>query len=163
MKTIACFRSRIFFLLILGLLGCSPNGEFVLLNGQKQSIDDYSGQWLVINFWADWCAPCREEVPELNLLSVLGNKLNTKVLGISYDPLANKKMREVVEQMNIKYPVIASEPTPILPFSLPKTLPTNYIINPNGELVDSLIGKQTLLSIKTALEKAKAHYSKREQ
>ncbi|WP_444994262.1 TlpA family protein disulfide reductase [Aliikangiella sp. IMCC44359] len=155
MKTIAYFFSRILITLCFIVTGCSQNGQFTLLDGQTHTLDDFSGQWVVINFWAEWCAPCLEEVPALNQLSSAGNELNVKVIGVSYDPLSLEQLRHVVTKWKIGYPVIATEPVPILPFDLPPTLPTNYLLNPDGEVVKTLVGKQDYESLSYAIHLAK--------
>ena len=153
MKTIAYFVQL--FVISLLLLACSKNGEFRLLDGKDTSLDDYSGQWLVINFWAEWCAPCLEEIPELNLIHKEREAYNVSVIGVSYDPIANEELIARVKKLGFEYPVMATNPVPILPFSLPQSLPTNYIIDPSGQVAAKLIGTQTHESLIEALKKAK--------
>lgn len=139
------------FACLVALGSCSQSPDFYFLDGKPARLSDYKGQWLLVNFWAEWCSPCREEVPELNELYVAAEKLNLAVIGISYDPLSNDDIRSIVKEWNIKYPVVATEPMPILPFKLPKSLPGNYIISPEGEVVSKLKGKQTMESISKLL------------
>ena len=160
MKTIAYFVQL--FVISLFVIGCSKNGEFKLLNGEDSSLDDYAGQWVIVNFWAEWCAPCLEEIPELNQIHRAGQKYNVSVLGVSFDPIANKTLKSTVAKLGFEYPVMATNPVPILPFSLPESLPTNYIIAPNGEVVAKLVGTQTHESLLAALSKAKSALAKKE-
>ncbi len=139
-------------------MACSPNSEFRLLNEGNYRLKDFSGQWVIINFWAEWCAPCREEVPELNQLSLESDKLNLKVIGISYDKIDNQGLLKIAKSWDMAYSIMASEPIPILPFSLPPTLPTNYILNPDGEVAVKLVGKQTKETLELALSSAKSEY-----
>ncbi len=155
MKTIAYFFTFVLSGMTLILTGCTQNSEFSLLNGEKKHLSDYSKDLVIINFWAEWCAPCLEEVPALNQLHHESTELNVAVIGVSYDQLESAKLREVVQKWDIQYPVMATEPVPILPFGLPETLPTNYLLRPDGEIVAKLIGKQDLESLKRAIEAAK--------
>jgi len=156
-KTIAYKSTIILFISALFIAGCSQNGEFMLLNGEKRSLDDYQGSWVVVNFWAEWCSPCLEEVPELNAIHNNEQVGDIQVIGVSFDPLDNQKISEIVIKWNIDYPVMASEPVPILPFGLPAQLPTNYLINPQGEVVKKLVGKQNAESILKAIETIKSN------
>ena len=133
--------------------GCSDKVDFYLIDNTPHRIEEYQGKWLIINFWAEWCAPCREEVVELN--QFVDNKKfdDLVILGVSYDPLSNADIKKISQQWQMKYPVIATNPNPILPFKLPKTLPSNFIMNPKGELVLTLSGKQTYDSISKLLKR----------
>lgn len=155
MKTIAYLVRRILITLCLIVSGCSQNGDFTLLDGQKLSFDDFNGRWVIVNFWAEWCAPCLEEVPELNRLARSSGELNVAVLGVSYDPLKPSELKSLVEKWQLEYPVMNTEPVPILPFGLPETLPTNYLLDPRGQVVAKLIGKQDYQSLVEALKQAK--------
>ncbi|TQV84545.1 TlpA family protein disulfide reductase [Aliikangiella coralliicola] len=160
MKTIAYFFCLILFPAVLFISSCSQNGQFQLLDGKKYSLDDFEGQWLIINFWAEWCAPCLEEVPALNQIAANGESLNLKVIGVSYDPLPKNKLIEIIQKWEFKYAVMLTEPTPILPFGLPPTLPSNYLISPDGQVVHKLVGTQTVESLEKALNHAKQQYNK---
>ncbi|MCW8880612.1 MAG: TlpA family protein disulfide reductase, partial [Kangiellaceae bacterium] len=119
------------------------------------SLDDFRGKWVVVNFWAEWCSPCIEEIPELNRLAAESDELNIVVLGVSYDPIENDALSGLVRKLNIEYPVMATDPAPILPFTLPPTLPTNYLLTPDGEVIAKLVGTQNYESLVLALTKAK--------
>lgn len=136
---------------LIALSSCSQSPDFYFLDGKPARLSEYRGQWLLVNFWAEWCSPCREEVPELNELFAAAAEHNLAVIGISYDPLSNDDIRSIVKDWNIKYPVVATEPMPILPFKLPKSLPGNYIISPEGEVVSKLKGKQSVETISKLL------------
>ncbi|MET1253646.1 TlpA family protein disulfide reductase [Aliikangiella maris] len=154
MKTIAYFIRTILFGFGLILTGCTQNGQFTLLDGKSYSLDDFSGQWVIINFWAEWCSPCLEEIPELNKLANQEQAFKVTVIGVSYDQLTLNQLTDTVKKWQIEYPVIATEPVPILPFELPPTLPTNYLLNPDGKIVAKLVGTQTYESLNAAILKA---------
>ena len=155
MKTIAYFKVIVLCFTLSWCQSCAQKADFFLLDGSGHRLADYRGQWLIINFWAEWCAPCREEIPELNQLYRNASQQNLTIIGISYDPLENREINRIVTQWGIEYPVVASKPMPILPFKLPKTLPSNYIFNPDGELVMRLSGKQNAQSLTKLLKSLK--------
>jgi len=158
MKTIPYFFSLVLFIGILILTSCQAKPDFYLLDGQAKRLSDYQGSWLVVNFWAEWCAPCRAEIPELNKFSALGHQLGWQVIGISYDQLNNEAMRQMVKKLDIRYPIVASTPNPILPFALPTQLPGNYIFNPKGKLVAKVKGEQNLESLSKLLKNLRKNY-----
>jgi thiol-disulfide isomerase/thioredoxin len=158
MKTIAYFLRIVLLSVTLIIGSCSDNNQFTTLDGQVFSESQFLGKWQVINFWAKWCAPCIEEVPELNQLALESKEMNMVVIGVSFDPLSNEQLKKVVSEIGIQYIVMATEPAPILSYSLPPTLPTNYIIAPDGQIVTKLVGKQTYDSLKNAILTAKTNY-----
>lgn len=109
-------------------------------------------QWLVINYWAIWCAPCRQEVPELNELHHQLHSQGVRVLGVNYDQLQGAELLADSQQLGIEFPVFSSDPA--VHFNLPKTqgLPATYIVNPHGQLAGTMHGEQSKESILIALE-----------
>lgn len=81
--------------------------RFVDLTGKSRSIEEWKGQFLVLNFWATWCPPCREEIPAL---SRVRNKLlrsGVEFLGIAIDNAA--KVSEFAKEMAIPYPILLAD------------------------------------------------------
>lgn len=78
--------------------------EFTLgsTTGAVLNAADFDGDVLLINFWATWCTPCREEMPMLSALHQRLSPQGFKVLGIALDDV--QQAREFVEQLNIRYP-----------------------------------------------------------
>ncbi|WP_223669185.1 TlpA family protein disulfide reductase [Kangiella shandongensis] len=121
------------------LTACSNENSFHLLSGEKKSMNDYEGQWLVINFWAEWCPPCLEEIPELGLLAE--ENPDIAILGVSYDKLTNNELKSLVDKLEISYPIVATEPMPYLPVAKPQSLPGTYLVSPSGQTMGPILGK----------------------
>lgn len=77
------------------------------LQGHPQSLAQWKGKIAVVNFWASWCIPCREEMPELSKLQERYQSKNIVVLGISTDDL--DKMRAFSEEVSVSYPLLAGD------------------------------------------------------
>jgi thiol-disulfide isomerase/thioredoxin len=130
----------VILLLAINLLtACSNENSFHLLSGEKKTIEDYRGQWLVINFWAEWCPPCLEEIPELGKL--VKENPEIAVLGVSYDKLTNDELETLVKKLDIQYSIVATEPMPYLPVAKPQSLPGTYLISPSGQTMGPILGK----------------------
>lgn len=143
-------------LLLIGFVlisasACDSSKEFSLLNGEQKNLSDYRGSWLVVNFWAEWCPPCLEEIPELNLLAQEND--NIQVVGVSFDKLPNDELRALSDKLDIQYPVVATEPMPYLPMQRPQSLPASYIVTPKGEVMGPLMGKVDRHKIVEIIEK----------
>jgi thiol-disulfide isomerase/thioredoxin len=125
----------------------------------KISPQETTNNWIVINYWAEWCSPCRQEIPELNRLSVLLNETNVRVVGVNYDDLVGDELASVVKRMDIGFPQLNARQQAVFKFPLPAALPATYIVSPVGELKLRLMGKQTLDNILAGLAKVKPDFS----
>lgn len=126
--------------------------DFVTLDGESKQWREYKGQWVVVNYFAQWCAPCLREIPELNRF-YRDNK-QIAILAISFDALDQQQLRDMQIQYNIEFPILATisaQPWDKMPSTLPHTL----IISPEGKVVHQLKGEQTaagLLSVINELQ-----------
>lgn len=123
-------QRRLYALLILPilLLGCA---EAPTLAG--------SGSWRVVNYWAIWCTPCREEIPELNRLA---EREDITVLGVNFDAKRGESLAEDSVELGIKFSTI-DDPSGLFGIARPDKLPTTLLIDPDGNLVSTLVGPQT--------------------
>ena len=121
------------------------------------SINDYKGKWVVINYWAEWCTPCIEEISELNELNTAYSD-DVKVLGVNFDRLKAGYLIKATKKLNINFENLKSDPSDILRISRPSALPTTYIYNTDGELSFKLVGPQTIESILAKIKIEKKTY-----
>jgi len=122
-------------------------------------IKHLQGQWVLVNYWAIWCKPCRKEIPELNSFNLATE--NAVVLGIDFDGHESDELKELIKTMAIDFPALESESSlrmllqtePSRPSGLPATLVIDYR-GESPELITTLLGPQTELSLKAALQAA---------
>ena len=135
----------------LFLAGCSDDVG-VDQHGQKVAVERLEGQWLVINYWAEWCAPCRTEIPELNALAEQQKDKGVKVLGVNFDGLQGEELSEEVDKMGIRFTVLAEDPA--ARFELPRSeaLPVTYIIDTQGKVRERLMGEQDAAGLTARLD-----------
>jgi thiol-disulfide isomerase/thioredoxin len=139
----------LFFLLLLCLSACEKS-HFTTADGVPGRFDQ--GKWVLINYWATWCGPCREEIPDLNEFA--DNNSDIQIYGINYDGLEGESLSEAITEMGINFPSLSNDPAPELGVARPQVLPTTFLLDPKGELVATLTGPQTIDSLKAAINKA---------
>jgi thiol-disulfide isomerase/thioredoxin len=139
-------------LLAAALAGCSPaQPELSYARGGGASFEQLQGQWLLINYWAEWCAPCRKEIPELNELHEQGEDYGVVVLGVNFDGLRGDELLTVMDRMDVQFPVLVEDPRHRWELPPPSVLPSTLVIDPDGNLHDVLVGPQTLDSLASAI------------
>jgi thiol-disulfide isomerase/thioredoxin len=115
-----------------------------------QDLNELQGHWLVINYWAVWCKPCIEEIPELNRFAEQ-HAGQVKVFGVNFDNSSGALLQEQVETLQIQFPTLEYDPAVQLGYPRPNVLPTTVVINPQGQVHRILKGPQTLDSLTEAL------------
>ena len=114
---------------------------FLDKNDKKINIKEYNGNLLLLNFWAIWCEPCKEEMPSLDRLQVNSELVNLKVFPINIGKENKIKVNKFFEDFNIKNfePYFDPPITLAKKFSL-RGVPTSILINKNGEEFARIIG-----------------------
>ncbi len=131
------------------LAACTPAADFHTDSSGSMRWDDLHGRYVVVNYFAEWCAPCLKELPELNAFHQQHADQVT-LLGVSFDLLDNQQLQQLRERYQIEFPLIQWQPAPQLPFAMPKMLPATYIIDPQGNVSGPLLGEQNLHSLRKA-------------
>ncbi|ROL79343.1 peroxiredoxin [Pseudomonas chlororaphis] len=146
-------------LAIIGTLllsGCG-NDYGVDQYGRKVAAERVDKQWVVLNYWAEWCGPCRTEIPELNALAEGLKGQPVSVLGVNFDNVQGEELKSASEKLGIKFTVLAQNPAEI--FDLPRSegLPVTYIIDDQGKVREQLMGEQTAAGVMAKLEALRGH------
>ena len=127
--------------------------KFSDVSGKPQAISQWKGKLIVVNFWATWCPPCREEMPELSRLQEQYQGLGLVVLGISTDEL--DKIREFVKENPVSYPLLSGEIDAMnVGQSLGNdkgVLPYTVIIKPDGNIAKTYFGLVNQTQLKEIL------------
>lgn len=145
---------KIFFILcsLFLIVSCSDTA-FEDTNGNKFQLSDLKGRWMVINYWASWCHSCIQEIPELNHLAKNeGSKVT--LLGVNYDHLPLENLKQEMTKLKMSFPTLVENPQVKWHLGEIAVVPTTFIINPQGKVVESISGPTTE---KVLLEKIKAY------
>ena len=141
-------KSVAYLFLLLSLLACTENTG----TSAQPRLEELRGQWVVINYWAPWCAPCIKEIPQLNALDAQYSQVT--VLGVNYDGASGAALEQQRQQLGVAFASLAADPAAQLGTPRPVVLPTTLILDPAGQLVATLIGPQTLESLVQATRQA---------
>jgi len=118
----------------------APNFELVDANGKKIRLSDFKGKVVILDFWATWCAPCRMEIPGYVDLYKKYNDRGLEIIGISLDRDGWTPVRPFMKQYNINYPIVIGDMDIVQAYGGIQSIPTTFIINRNGEVVERKIG-----------------------
>jgi thiol-disulfide isomerase/thioredoxin len=133
------------FLLLLNTTGMAEPVDYSLpdLQGKEHSLADYRGKWVVVNYWATWCPPCQEEIPDLVDFHDRHKEHDAVVIGINFEDIGEEQLATFVDSFMITYPILRSEPLAVTPLGDIPGLPTTFIIAPDGSPVARQVGPIT--------------------
>jgi thiol-disulfide isomerase/thioredoxin len=140
---------RVILLLLLTLstsflLAEPVDFELEGLDGKTYKLSDYRGKWVLVNYWATWCPPCREELPELEVFHSNHKDKDAVVLGVAMERIKKERLQSFVDDQFISYPILIMKPAASTELGRVPGLPTSYLINPKGELAARQVGPVTL-------------------
>ena len=134
--------------------------EVTLLSGETFRLSNQKGKVVLMNIWATWCPPCREEIPDfVRLQEDLGDR-GVQFVGVALerdpDPQA---VRDFAENMNVNYPIGLDDGSIAQKYGGVRTLPTTFVIGPDGEIRGRIPGRTTEERLRPALEQLLAETS----
>jgi thiol-disulfide isomerase/thioredoxin len=161
-------RNKSLFFVFLILLGLHVNTmaatdaakshefqNFVLKDtvGKVHRLSQYKGKWVIVNYWATWCPPCLEEVPDLVALYDSRKNKDVMMFGVAFDFESAGEVAEYVDDMLMSYPIVLGDDDTIKQIGSAEVLPTTYIYNPLGKLVKTKRGKVTKQYLESIMAK----------
>ncbi|WP_310447034.1 TlpA disulfide reductase family protein [Thiobacillus sp.] len=138
--------------LLLALTASWAQADFRMTdtNGKTHSLSAYKGKWVLVNYWATWCPPCLEEIPDLIALHE-NKKNNLVVLGVALDYRSAKQVTEFADGLLVSYPIVLGSPKITNQIGPVQGLPTTYLFNPEGKMVAQQVGAITRESVESFL------------
>lgn len=112
-------------------------------NGNTVKAEQIEGRWVVLNYWAEWCGPCRTEIPELNAAAKDWQAQGVTVVGVNFDGLRGDELKKASEALGIGFTVLADDPAERYELPRSEALPVTYIIDDKGKVREQLMGEQT--------------------
>jgi len=135
------------FLFLALVTWCTSAGAFVLTDtaGKAHRLAEYKGRWVVVNYWATWCVPCIQEIPEIAEFQRAHPEV--VVLGIAVDAEDVPKTQAFAKKVGHTYPLVISDDKVEKQFAPVKGLPTTRIYDPTGKSVYDKLGRVTRKSL----------------
>lgn len=118
------------------------------INGQQQTLSQYRGKWVIINYWSTTCPPCVKEMPELSAFHKQHKDKDAVVIGVNFEDISIIWIKEFFNRVAVDYPIWLAGASPFTPFGKIIALPTTFIITPDGQVA----GRHTGAITKQALD-----------
>lgn len=117
--------------------------RFTLIDsdGKTHRLADYRGKWVIVNFWATWCPPCLEEIPDLVAISDM--RKDVQVFGVAMGFQDPKQVLQFAEGMFVEYPIVLGDEKTAAQIGKVIGLPTTFVYDPRGRLAQRYVGKVT--------------------
>ena len=113
------------------------------LYGNSTPFESLKGKWVFINYWAEWCQSCLDEIPELNRFYEKHRSTNVAFFAVNYDGLPEFKQKKLARYFKIQYPNLSHDPARALNLGDITGVPVTFVFNPQGKLVKKLFGGQS--------------------
>jgi thiol-disulfide isomerase/thioredoxin len=110
------------------------------IHGRWLSLSDYKGKVVLINFWATWCPPCRQEIPDLIKMQRQYRNKGLQIVGITYPPQKLSEVQSFVRKLGVNYPVVIGTKETKTLFTSSETLPVTIVIDRKGVVRDVIEG-----------------------
>jgi thiol-disulfide isomerase/thioredoxin len=147
---------RILLVLLLSIMmpmaAMAVEMPLIDIHGNKDNLNNYTGRWLVVNYWATWCPPCIVEMPELQEFHDQHVDKDAMVIGINAELIGKIRLQEFLDDYFITYPIFVSKPVQQSELGLIPGLPTTFLISPKGEVVARQVGPVTRAMIEQFIQ-----------
>ena len=136
----------------------APNFELTKLDGTNVKLSDLKGKKVILNFWATWCGPCQQEMPDMEAF-YKEHKENVEILAINYTPSEKgggaEKVSNFAKEKGITFPILLDKNIDVTTAYKVITIPTSYFIDTKGVIQDKFIGPMTQKEMEKRVAKLK--------
>ncbi|MFJ8530063.1 redoxin domain-containing protein [Bacillus sp. NPDC094106] len=136
----------------------APDFELSKLDGTTVKLSDLKGKKVILNFWATWCGPCQQEMPDMEAFYKT-HKDDVEILAVNYtvSERANgeEKVKQFAEEKGLTFPVLLDKDISVTTTYKVITIPTSYFVDTKGVIQDKFIGPMTQKEMEKRIAKLK--------
>jgi cytochrome c biogenesis protein CcmG/thiol:disulfide interchange protein DsbE len=129
----------------------APDFQLRTFDGKSIRLSDFRGKPVVVNFWASWCVPCRDEEPALDQLAATYQKQGIVFLGVNMQDTPSDA-QTFMRQFQIDYPVVTDSTGAVYINYGVVGVPETYLVNRQGKLVQKITGPVDATTLTPSLE-----------
>lgn len=149
-------KIRMILLCVALFTSSFAQADFSDTEGHKFNVKN---KWIILNFWADWCASCMAEMPELNRFYKNNQNKNVVMLGVNFDHLPLELLKSSIDKSGVHFPVLMEDPAQTWDLGEISIIPATFIISPEGKVVEKIVGQSSESMLKELIcEKSKTIY-----
>jgi thiol-disulfide isomerase/thioredoxin len=131
-----------------------PTLQVTTVDGATFDLSQHRGKYVVVNFWATWCAPCLKEIPDFSAL--VREREDVVVIGLAYEEISVEDMKRFLQRIRPAYPIaIVDVAAPPADFAKPRGLPMTYLLGPDGRVLEKYLGPVTRKELLTRIARAR--------
>jgi peroxiredoxin len=116
--------------------------EIEKLDGGKAGLTDYKGKLVLLNFWATWCIPCREEMPGMETLWQKYKEQGFVVLAVSVDEGSKSRIETFSKLLDLSFPILLDPESEVSDLYKVSNMPTSFLIDGNGKIISRIVGTE---------------------
>lgn len=122
----------------------APDFELQSIQGETVRLSDYRGKVVLLNFWATWCGPCRQEIPDFIEMTKTKDSDRFVVLGLTVQSGSREQIAKFAKEMGMNYPVLYGDQATIMKLAQlyggVTAIPTTFLIDPEGKVQKGYLG-----------------------
>jgi len=132
-----------------------PSLAVTTVDGKPFTLLEQRGKWVIVNFWATWCAPCIAEMPDIS--AFVSSRHDVVAIGLAYEDTDKQEIVDFLARRPVAYAIAQLDVSdPPRDFATPRGLPTTYLIAPDGTIAKHFLGPITEKDLAEAITAAKA-------
>ena len=126
----------------LPVLGPAPTWSLKDVNGSVVTSEQFKGKVVVVDFWATWCGPCREEIPGYIALQKKYGADNLAIVGVSLDEAGPDVVKAFIKKFGVNYQMVMGDSAVQTAFGGMEAIPTTFLIDRTGQVRDRKVGTE---------------------